>query len=323
MVSVYEKEIKGQLYIYLQKSIRIENRVATLSRYIGKHGELSKVQLEDAKKSFATEIDRRTHELVIRSLRSRYTSLEYPLTIQDLEKIEEMNIKYHEIKRSLNKKDWTDVKKRFVANFVFESNALEGNSLTLKNFSEIVFENRVSASTDLREVYDAINSYAVFSSLFNGRKALTEDTLLLLHKKTMKNIDDRFGYKKVPNVILGSLIKLTPPEQVEAEVKKLLLWYNEKRKSMHPIELAFKFHHRFEQIHPFADGNGRVGRMLLNYILIRRGYFPVIIRKSHRNRYLKSLEAADHGHYAPLMRFALEKAKDTHLKFFDVYFRYT
>ena len=89
---------------------------------------------------------------------------------------------------------------------------------------------------------------------------------------------------------------------------------------MYPLELAFKFHQQFEKIHPFADGNGRVGRMLLNYILIKAGYYPIIIRKTHRNHYLKALQAADIGRYVPLMRFALEKAKETYRKFFEVYY---
>ena len=62
--------------------------------------------------------------------------------------------------------------------------------------------------------------------------------------------------------------------------------------------------------------------MLLNYILIRHGYYPIIIRKTHRTAYLKALEAADRGQYVPLMRFALDKAKETYRKFFEVYFQH-
>ena len=89
------------------------------------------------------------------------------------------------------------------------------------------------------------------------------------------------------------------------------------------MELAFKFHAKFEKIHPFCDGNGRTGRFLLNYILMRKGYFPIIIRKTTRNSYIKSLEAADRKKWVVLMRFALKYYKETFRKFFEVYYKYT
>ena len=86
--------------------------------------------------------------------------------------------------------------------------------------------------------------------------------------------------------------------------------------------MALKFHHKFELIQPFADGNGRVGRMLMNYILIKRGYFPIIIRKTHLNKYLKALQDADSNKYVLLLRFGVNKTKETYKKFFEVYYRY-
>ena len=322
MVFVQERKLKGIPYLYVNKTLRIKNTVFKISKYLGRKGEVSDAQIKKGMKDFALDVDRKTHALVMKDIRKRYAHLEYTLDLSEVEKIEEMNIKYHEIRKSLHSKDWMDVKKRFVANFVFESNALEGNSLTLKNFSEIVFEDKVESSADLREVYDAKNSYMVFSDLFDSKRELTESAIINLHKKIMKNIDNRVGYKKVPNILLGRDLELTKPEHVEKEMKMLITWYQDNKDAMYPLELAFKFHHRFEKIHPFADGNGRIGRMLLNYILIKRGYFPIIIRKTVRERYLKALQAADLGTYVVLMRFALEKAKQTHRKFFEVYYHY-
>ena len=290
--------------------------------FLGEKSAVSPEKIEKEKKKFALEIDEKIVSLFVAEAKKKYSSLEYPLIIDEVKKIEEMNLKYKEIRRSLHKKDWEDVKKRFVANFVFESNALEGNSLTLKNFSEIVFEDKIIASADLREVYDAKNSYEIFSKLFNSKKEITEDFTIKLHKKIMKNVDERVGYKKLPNIILGRNITLTAPENVSQEMKNLLRWYRENEYKIYPLELAFKFHHKFEQIHPFADGNGRVGRMLLNYILIKKGYYPIIIRNSHRNKYIKALQPADAGRYIPLIRFGIEKAKETYRKFFEVYYQY-
>jgi Fic family protein len=88
------------------------------------------------------------------------------------------------------------------------------------------------------------------------------------------------------------------------------------------VKLAAIFHGKFERIHPFEDGNGRVGRFLMNIILTKGGYPPLIIRKSQRVSYLKTLESFDSGHQDALVRFTLEKFKETYRKFFEVYVKY-
>jgi Fic family protein len=75
----------------------------------------------------------------------------------------------------------------------------------------------------------------------------------------------------------------------------LLKWYQENKEKYHPIVLAIIFHHKFEKIHPFMDGNGRTGRMLLNYILIKNNYPPIVIRNRNREKYLKSIRKADNS----------------------------
>lgn len=322
MVYVQEKKLKDELYLYLAKSVRAGKKIHKATKFLGKKSEISKTRIEKEIKEFALEVDSKIVSLLVKYAKKIYPSLEYPLTFDEIRKIEEMNLKYKEVRKSLNKKDWEDVKKRFVANLVFESNALEGNSLTLKNFSEIVFENKIIASTDLREVYDAKNSYEVFSKLLNSKKEITEEFIVDLHKRIMKNVDERIGYKKVPNIILGRNLDLTLPEKVPQEINNLLKWYEENKNKIYPLELALKFHHKFERIHPFADGNGRIGRMLMNYILIKRGYYPIIIRKNHRNSYIKALQSADINRYIPLIRFGIEKAKETYRKFFEMYYNY-
>ena len=320
MVFVQKVKVKGITYVYLNKAIRTGKKTQKVSKFLGRESDFSKIKLDEEIKKFVVEADTRTIFFLVNQAKKKYPKLEFSLTFDEVKKIEEMNLKYKGIRKILDKKDWDDIKKRFVANFVFESNALEGNSLTLRNFSEIVFEDRIVGAKDLREVYDAKNSYEVFSKLFTSKREITEEFILDLHRRIMKNIDNRAGYKKIPNIILGRTVELTEPKEVPLAMKRLLAWYDEHKGKMYPLELAFKFHQQFEKIHPFADGNGRVGRMLLNYILIKAGYYPIIIRKTHRNHYLKALQAADIGRYVPLMRFALEKAKETYRKFFEVYY---
>ena len=102
----------------------------------------------------------------------------------------------------------------------------------------------------------------------------------------------------------------------------LLNWYNENRGKIPPVKLSALFHGKFEQIHPFEDGNGRVGRFLINLILIKNKYPPLIIRRSQRISYLKALENFDNGYYDTLERLILERFKETYKKFFEIYIKY-
>lgn len=323
MAKLTFKEIKGKKYAYLEHSIRINNGVRKISKYLGLAGTVSKKQLREAEALFQKEILNKKLRIRMNFLREKITHFEFPLNTEEAEKIEEMNLKYAEIIKKLHPKNSEDLNKRFIANYVFASNALEGNSLTLKNVAEIVFENRISQGKDLREIYDAQNSYAAFLFLQKTRHELNHEFIIKLHARLMDRIDDRLGYRTVPVALLGKPItELTAPEKVYTEMNELLKWHKANQDKIHPLELAFKFHAKFEKIHPFCDGNGRTGRFLLNYILIKKGYFPIIIRTTARTSYLKSLEAADRQKWIVLMRFALKHYKETFSKFFEVYYKY-
>lgn len=323
MTKLTLKKIKGRDYLYLEESLRIGNKVRKLSKYLGPKNKVTNLMIKEAEAEYGEESISRKAELSASIKHQNITHYEYPLNYEEAKKIEEMNLKHKEIVHKLHPKDLDDLNQRFIANYVFESNALEGNSLTLKNVAEIVFEHRISTGKNLREIYDAQNSYNTFLYLQKIRTSITHEFIIKLHAMLMNNIDNRLGYRTVPIMLLGKPRFNPPePEKVHNEMEVLLNWYHAHEDKMHPLELAFKFHSKFEMIHPFCDGNGRVGRALLNYILLRRGYFPIIIRKTTRNTYLKALEVADREKWIVLMRFALKHYKETFRKFFEVYYKY-
>ncbi|MFH1592739.1 MAG: Fic family protein [Candidatus Woesearchaeota archaeon] len=324
MVKLVLRSIRGKSYAYLEETIRIYGFVRKISKYIGPYAKLNKKEINEGKEIFKKEVFEKKIKLKIGYLKKKIREFEYPLDSKEVRKIEEMNFKYKEIIKKLHTSNLEDLNKRFIANYVFESNALEGNSLTLKNVAEIVFEKRISKGKDLREIYDAQNSYGVFLFLQRSRKELSHDFIIKIHSMVMEKIDDRLGYRKLPAVLIGKpTTKLTKPGRIFEEMNNLLSWYKKNKNKIYPLELAFKFHAKFEKIHPFSDGNGRVGRFLLNYILMKEGYFPIIIRKNTRNSYLNALEVADKGIRIVLMRFALKHYKETFRKFFEVYYSYT
>ena len=191
MVEFILRTIKGKKYAYLEESVRIDNSIRKVSKYLGPSKNLTKKDIEENKIAFKNELVKRKAKLKANILKKRIRKTEYPLDFDEINEIEEMNFKYREIIRTLHSKNLEDLNKRFVANYVFESNALEGNSLTLKNVAEIVFENRISRGKDLREIYDAQNSYKTFLFLQSCRIKLSHDFIIKIHSMVMKKIDDK------------------------------------------------------------------------------------------------------------------------------------
>ncbi|MCK4647512.1 Fic family protein [Candidatus Pacearchaeota archaeon] len=307
-----ERIIKGRKYKYAVQSIRLPGgKVKTLEKIF--KGE-SKKELE---KIFE---EKKKREYVKHALKNFKT--DYIFTKEQFEKIEEIKLNYSKILKELPKASFRDLLDRFTANFTYESNALEGNSLTLKDVAIIMFENASIKGKDLREIYETRNSREVLALIIKNKFKVTQEDTIKMHKMLVKDIDIQTGYKKFPNIIVGKKIKTTPPEKVEEEIGKLVKWYQENKNKVHPIKLAALFHGKFEKIHPFEDGNGRVGRFLINIILINNKYPPLIIRKSQRLAYITALEKFDDKYYDALERFILKRFKETYKKFFEVYVRY-
>jgi Fic family protein len=134
---------------------------------------------------------------------------------------------------------------------------------------------------------------------------------------TVFNLKVRLGeYKKERNIVTtpsGETHEYVHPEEVPAQMYNLLEWHRERdrKRDLHVIEHASLFHHRFVAIHPFDDGNGRMGRILMNLILMEQGFPPAIIRFEERNQYVAALVKADAGEPKGLVEFIAQKLIDS------------
>jgi len=315
MVSIKKKKIGEKTYLYAEYSFRLpDGSIKKISKLVKSEAEKNSREIKDyfikreiiANKDFAM---------------SKYNTKDF-LSDEEVSKIEETKVGYWEIIKKLNKKQIKDVLDRFTVNFTYESNALEGNSLTLKDVTLILGENVVPKNKDLREVYETKNTREAHELLFNNKIKISKESIVRLHSVLVKDTGVSIGFKKIPNYLLMRNVKTTPPEKVEEEINKLIEWYHFSKDKIHPLKLAAEFHARFEKIHPFEDGNGRTGRILLNALLLEREYPPVIIRKTTRIAYFAALEAFDKGYKPKLERFLIEKLKNTFKNFFQVYIKY-
>lgn len=316
MAFVITKNIKGKKYFYFEASVRLHTGLKKFSLYMKNYLPSDKEVLSVYEHQLKEKITR-----ALTASAAEYYGTNGIFTQETIEKMERMKLGYKELLKQLTSKQYQDIIDRFAVNFTYESNAIEGNSLTLKDVTMLFHENTTPHGTHLRDIHETLNTRKALTLLFYHKIKIREKDILALHETLVQDTGVSFGYKKFPNFLLGRNVQTTAPENVVLEMQKLLLWYHSQTK-MHPLQKAALFHARFEKIHPFEDGNGRVGRILLNAILLEHGYPPLIIRKTQRVAYFAALGAADKNHHDKLFRFLIEKYKKTYQQFFEVYVRY-
>jgi Fic family protein len=174
---------------------------------------------------------------------------------------------------------------------VFNSNAIENSTLTLKETERILLEREISRNVSLREVFEAKNLARVLEYIRNKsvEPEISLEVILFLHKMLMENIKDAIAgrfRKKDEYVRVGTHIA-PAPEHIERMIESILVDFSSDQSSYFLDKIA-GFHLDFETIHPFCDGNGRIGRVIINYQLARFGFPNVIIRDKEKQTYYQA-----------------------------------
>jgi fido (protein-threonine AMPylation protein) len=203
----------------------------------------------------------------------------------------------------------------------YHSNAIEGNTLTLRETQVVIEEGLTIGGHPLREHLEATNhaqAYEYLTELADRREPVTRETILGLHRLVMEGIDESAGrFRNGPVYIRGARITPPPAGQVERLIEQWLEWISGPALDYPPIIRAAVAHHDFEAIHPFFDGNGRTGRLLLNLMLMEHGYPPALLLRSWRINYLRALDSAGVGRFNPLANLvgrAVEGGLDLYLE---------
>ncbi len=196
----------------------------------------------------------------------------------------------------------------------YHSNAIEGNTLTLQETKLVLEEGLTIGGKSLREHLEASNNAKAFDlmeELARNKCSIDNVTIQKIHEVVTLGILEEAGKYRTKNVRITGAVK-SPPDW-----SKIVRLMDELIKKItnsegHPIETASLLHHKFVEIHPFIDGNGRVARLLTNLYLIARDYPPVVLKKEDRKKYYSSLGSADMGNLSPFANF-LAKAVDENL----------
>jgi Fic family protein len=304
MVYVYKKILGDKIYYYLRASQRKGKKLITKDiAYLGSSVEEIKKNLDKLSK-YKNEI-RKAYSTINLFFETNYylekvrtLKLKKDEFLQDkLEEIEACKLHFNKVFLEKDNKTKHETLLNFIIEFAFNTASIEGNTINLEEARNLLQEGLTPKNKTLREIYDLQNTEKVFFELYNSflKDKLDHDLIIKIHDSLLDKIDERKGYRTTDVKVIKSNFKATPAPYVKTDMDLLLKWYKENKEILHPFVLAIMFHHKFERIHPFMDGNGRTGRMLVNYILLKNNYPPLIIHKKTRQNYLEEMRVADRG----------------------------
>lgn len=261
------KRKKGKAeYFYLQHSFRKEGKVITKERYLGK------------------EVPENIDEIKAKLMHEAHVAL--------TEKLQKIRKDFQEEwKRTPSSSKEKDLQEIAIA-FTYNTNAIEGSTITLEE-ARLILEDKIAPNKPIRDIHETEAQAATFKQMLKTKEEISDKLLLKWHKEIFRETKpDIAGKFRNYQVRVGPY--LAPDwHNVENLIAQLVNFANQS--NLNSVELAARVHYMFEKIHPFGDGNGRVGRLLMNYILWKNGYPMLIIEYSKRKSYYKALQRPEEG----------------------------
>lgn len=241
----------------------------------------------------------------------------YPYYFEGLEKQLE---RIHEKKRELDKKRpipsyvLKSIKDSLSIEWTYNSNSIEGNTLTLQETKMVIEDGFTIKGKSLREHFEVVNHQEAIEfveSLASNEYVLNKLDILSIHHLVLQKIEKDFAGKYRTSGVRISGANFVPPNALKVEefVSELIDFANDSE-----VDILIRsaiFHHRFAWIHPFFDGNGRTARLLLNLILMKSGFPPAIILKNDRKKYYDALNQANNQDYSKLVLLILQAVERT------------
>jgi Fic family protein len=220
---------------------------------------------------------------------------------------------------------WATIVNRLRTDWTYHSNGIEGSTLTRGQTHFFLNEGLTAQGKPFKDFLDAQNHAEAIDLLFDvvtRKRPFTESFIKEINALLLRGIDftpakNDLGqqvkkkaspgrYKQQPNHVEqadGTIHFYVDPVHVPEEMQRLVAWVNQSIHTQHPIQVASVAHYNMVRIHPFDDGNGRGARILMNLILMQKGYFPAVVRLEEKPRYLEVLAIADKGDLSPFVHF--------------------
>ena len=261
--------IKHKDYYYLAHSFRKEGKVVHREKYLGKK---IPSNIEELKEHFLRECMQQGVIKKINSIRKKF------------------RIEWKRYPESVKKEMLIDLS----INFTYNTNAIEGSTITLHETEEII-RNKIAPNKPLRDVQETINHSKVFFKLLNQKKDISAKEILQWHKEIFLDTKPDIAGKFRDYLVRVGDYRAPDWQELQDLINEFFLWHKKNNKTMNPLELASRAHYKFEKIHPFGDGNGRIGRLIIAYILRKNKYPLFIIEYKKRKTYYRALKKSENN----------------------------
>lgn len=294
---------KGRKLYYLAHAFRYEGKARKVRRYLG--ADLRKPEI--ARKKPQAEASIKQQIVQIKAIRD---PLKTVLSENEIKEIENL-VSRGEIRiEHLSDKEW----KKFAELFTYDTNAIEGSTVTKAEVQGIL-ESNAWPDKSKWEISETYGVSRAIDFIRNTKDHVSLEIIKKMHRIVFRNskaFSGEFRGEGVEVAVIdaqGNIVhRGAPQRQVIPLLRELVNWYNANKRAYHPILLAAVVHNQFENIHPFQDGNGRVGRLLLNNILIKHGLPPINIELKHRSEYYRVLrEYQVNGNIRPTIELMLKE----------------
>ena len=267
MVTIRKRLVGTREYFYLQHTLRTSKGVQAREKYLGAR---LPTNIEEVKRDFLIEI---------------YKERWYPL----LDVVRSNCLKEQ---RRMPRSSFQKHARTFSVRFTYDTNRIEGSKLTYRETADLLERGLSPHAKPLEDIKEVETHDKVFREVVEYEKDLSLRIVLLWHKRLFEETKpDVAGKIRVHQVaISGSRFMPPSPVEVQPLLREFFRWYDRNKPSLHPVELAAAVHLRFVTIHPFADGNGRMSRLLMNFVLQKHGFPLLNIPYEDRRSYYSALE---------------------------------
>jgi Fic family protein len=306
MVYLERIERNGKTYYYLTKNFRVNSKKwKKIRKYIG-----SKPPSKKQTTKAITEIET---DAIKKGIMKPVSQYKY-LSNTEAEKLQDLKEIYNKWYGKLNATEIKKYEEDFIVRFTYNSNAIEGNRLSLRETTMILTENIIPAGATPNDYNEAINSKDCYEFIKKYTGEFNQKFVLQIHGVLTKNTNCKIVGKYRDHDVRISGSDWIPPshKKVREEMRKIFQWYYYERKKLHPVELGVLLHNKLVRLHPFSDGNGRTSRVVMNWIL-RRNKFPMFyVELRDKIHYYEAIEEGDNGNDEVLVHYIASVLLEQH-----------
>jgi Fic family protein len=303
-VHIETRLVNGRRKYYLAHSYRANSKVLKARVFLGM--DLSQEEVARFAKAARPRLEEKVQ--AAKRIGDPYRTV---LSPQEIKEITLLTTKVEIKLAHLSEEDW----KNFTEEFTYDTNAIEGSTVSKKEVKQVLADRQWPPKSK-EEISETLGVGEAVQYIRKTQDTLSLELIKELHRIVFKNSKPFAGETRQTRGVEVSVVdsqgkvihRGAPAKQVDALLRRLARWYNENAKGYPPFVLAAVVHNQFETIHPFQDGNGRVGRLLLINVLIKHGLPPLNIELENRKEYYEALrEYQTNGNLRPTLDLMLKE----------------